>query len=970
MDDLLTAVKTTKIKVVDSEDDFSNTKHLTSVSAAVGTPDQALKILREQPNPQSLHNTLTYLQKSAKNSDGFNVRVPGPLSAQIINTLVNSTIPDYWETWEQSEHHDRRIVLSTLKSVAGIGALIARLKSLCLEEQTHPHQQLKKARSTKPQIRIALDVLSALIDGSDTASEIWNNINAFVSAPTQRQLIWREFVLQATSGRMISVAAQAEDLLKESSEQVEDSWLASGPRFSKWIGLNISNMLYSADGDGITATALLLGKSLTLGYNDHIVGEILSDLIRGPSSKADQLQFVLQKARAHEQRRFLLSALDWISKKLPSAQKIPKKETQDERTAISAAAALIAVITSSSETTKEALVNWLTIEKSVASFATRRAALAALQTDGDRMAKVMERSMQQFGDEIFIKHSPIMQQEALAQVLLISSGYVHRSDPMFLFTIARSSVHTSGTSNRLSASSLRARFLGMVAAMALSELIDKPDKRLKFEIEELESDEAQWYRQLVTTEDPIGNLEDLVVEKKTDEKPTTLSKKKSSTQKQRGPTKIEEAPKPAASGPRIVEILDSDEDDDLTPYAKPDSDPEDDSEDPTLVNRNKPTAPVYIRDLLAGLRENEDYDKHQLALSTAAGLIRRKTGFGKEVTDSLEELAFVLTNLKDQFNLDGFEEMRQQALIAVLVADPESMGPQFVQSFYTGDFSISQRAALLTAIGLGARELADFDDDKDNEGTNNRPGEKKPSPFPSKKLPPALDRIYSTTTAAAPGNKTPIDAVSAQLKQTLISPLALSAADQLTGPAALKVRTFSSRMDVAKRRRVINNALAKVVAAGFFFPLTGGWWAYAKASPGGGVLHSPPVLPLLLKTLAIVLHASGPATLSLPQMTAELLDVLLALRAAATADAAVCEAVLFALLAALEVNEDGEGLVREQARELLEMQEWVRMVFERTPAGGGDEEERVRSLAAAVLVRVGEVVERWQRVLMGDMVDF
>lgn len=45
-------------------------------------------------------------------------------------------------------------------------------------------------------------------------------------------------------------------------------------------------------------------------------------------------------------------------------------------------------------------------------------------------------------------------------------------------------------------------------------------------------------------------------------------------------------------------------------------------------------------------------------------------------------------------------------------------------------------------------------------------------------------------------------------------------------------------------------------------------------------------------------------------------------------------------------------------------------VFERTGAGLGEEEERVRMLCAGVLVRVGEVVEKWQRVMVGELGGF
>lgn len=84
----------------------------------------------------------------------------------------------------------------------------------------------------------------------------------------------------------------------------------------------------------------------------------------------------------------------------------------------------------------------------------------------------------------------------------------------------------------------------------------------------------------------------------------------------------------------------------------------------------------------------------------------------------------------------------------------------------------------------------------------------------------------------------------------------------------------------------------------------------------------------------------------------------------------VLEALLFCLLTLFNVNEDNQRrLAEEHARELLETQEWVEGVLERV-GGGGEEGERVGMLAAGVLVRCREVVEKWQRVLMGEMVDF
>lgn len=132
---------------------------------------------------------------------------------------------------------------------------------------------------------------------------------------------------------------------------------------------------------------------------------------------------------------------------------------------------------------------------------------------------------------------------------------------------------------------------------------------------------------------------------------------------------------------------------------------------------------------------------------------------------------------------------------------------------------------------------------------------------------------------------------------------------------------------------------------------------------------SPFLLTLYLKTLSLILHASGSSTLSLPQMTAEFWDLLLSLRGHA-ADLPVLEALLFAFLTLLDINGSNQArLAEEHAKELLETQEWVQMVFAQV-GGGSEEGERARMLAAGVLTRTREVVEKHQRMLMGALTNY
>lgn len=69
-----------------------------------------------------------------------------------------------------------------------------------------------------------------------------------------------------------------------------------------------------------------------------------------------------------------------------------------------------------------------------------------------------------------------------------------------------------------------------------------------------------------------------------------------------------------------------------------------------------------------------------------------------------------------------------------------------------------------------------------------------------------------------------------------------------------------------------------------------------------------------------------------------------------------------------------ERLVTDFATQVMELREWAGEVFDRTPAvkGKGEDEpqEQVRTLAAGVMVKLGEVIERYQGRLMGVNVGF
>ena len=313
--------------------------------------------------------------------------------------------------------------------------------------------------------------------------------------------------------------------------------------------------------------------------------------------------------------------------------------------------------------------------------------------------------------------------------------------------------------------------------------------------------------------------------------------------------------------------------------------------------------------------------------------------------------------------MENFKEWRLQAMIAVVVAQPVSMGQWFSMTYFNGDYSLGQRSAILSTLLMGARELGGYGkEDASLTGS----GDVSRDAFPSKRLPEKAHKMYAAVEAL------PVNELAQRLEKTILRPLAAEVADKATGPNALKVRTFSSRMQVEKKRKkAIPNDLAKIVAEGFFFPLTGRWRIHVDSFGKSKTVHSSPfLLSQFLKTLALLLHASGSSTVTLPQMTAEFWDLCLSLRAAGLEDVTVLEALLFSFMTILDINGNNLRRVAEESgKELLETQSWVEQVFEKA-AGGSEEGERIRMLAAGVLVTTREVAEKYQRLLVGELLNY
>ena len=276
MDDFLTLVKTTRVKSQPTQPTPAN-RDGEPATILIESPGDALKALQNQPDYETVRKILRYLESTIYSKDAFSIAVPGPLSAQIINVLVNTTVPDYWRALRKGDGKGTNIVslIKCLRSVSGLGAIVARLRALIADSKQK--KLVSEKRGPSQQIEDLLDALSLVLTEESVSWDIWTSISQLTLGPMQRTLLWKEFVTLTASGKILAIAAQAEDALKDSTAIRSESWLARGNEYASWLGNNIAAMIKSVMSSDVSewnAITQLCGKAFTLGYTGKLTVDL------------------------------------------------------------------------------------------------------------------------------------------------------------------------------------------------------------------------------------------------------------------------------------------------------------------------------------------------------------------------------------------------------------------------------------------------------------------------------------------------------------------------------------------------------------------------------------------------------------------------------------------------------------------------------------------------------------------------
>lgn len=289
MDGLLTAVKTVtrdSRSPPESTADFS--RHdlqpretgLTADAAKDQTSStHILGVLKSKPERDELSQVLKILDPSNREiaPDQFDIRVPSPTSAQILQVLVSITIPDVWSLLnaksKDAKSRDTKLraaLLRCLSSVAGVSSLIAQLRSLIAA--SHSSSEHAQGSGSELRIRDILEVLAALLEPEDFLLRLYTDISTLYHNETQKQITWRELISLVAASRVLSTAAESLAFIKESTGLSKFSWVGEGPKYASWIGDNICYMSSKVDPNEHGAwksVASFTGRALSLGYTGN-----------------------------------------------------------------------------------------------------------------------------------------------------------------------------------------------------------------------------------------------------------------------------------------------------------------------------------------------------------------------------------------------------------------------------------------------------------------------------------------------------------------------------------------------------------------------------------------------------------------------------------------------------------------------------------------------------------------------------
>lgn len=277
MDELLTPVSRTSHKFKDNGGPLLQQVHSkaqpTRTASVVDTssPESVAEALKSEPDYDTLISALKTLAHEQDKNGGFKIGTPGPQAAKIIQILVTEITPNYWtllrESSAEAEGSDMELLLCALKNLAGLNAILLRIKTLIQAKRAEAPEH--KRSNINLNLGITLDLLCAVLHGDDRVQQLWATAVTGLDA-TKHRILSRELVNVIGGGRIISLSAEGDGIISQESK-TRPVWTAVGTKYSDWLTRNVLTWSKKAvTVEEKKMTAELLAKCLRLGYLGRI----------------------------------------------------------------------------------------------------------------------------------------------------------------------------------------------------------------------------------------------------------------------------------------------------------------------------------------------------------------------------------------------------------------------------------------------------------------------------------------------------------------------------------------------------------------------------------------------------------------------------------------------------------------------------------------------------------------------------
>lgn len=277
MEELLTPVSRTYLKPKETEDALLRESKPTSQKATptpkptLSSLDDAIDMLKNEPDYDALVSTLRYLLKSGGGSAQFRSGAAGPQTARVIQILVTEIVPNYWTLFKESSAGDKAsdlaLLLESLRSLAGLNAILLRLRVLTQEQKSETTEV--KRSDIVLNLNIILEILCELLDGDDRVSQIWSSASVD-SDSMKKRILSRDLVNVIGGGRIVSLSAEADALVPQETKG-KIVWIADGVEYSKWLARNVFSWSKRVNNpEDRKLAADLLSKAMHLGYSGTV----------------------------------------------------------------------------------------------------------------------------------------------------------------------------------------------------------------------------------------------------------------------------------------------------------------------------------------------------------------------------------------------------------------------------------------------------------------------------------------------------------------------------------------------------------------------------------------------------------------------------------------------------------------------------------------------------------------------------